>query len=102
MHECTCNPGFMRDTLIPQVGIITDVRTETPDVKTFRVEALGGGKGSALGTGGMVTKIRAAHIATEAGVDMIITNGSKPQVLYDIAEGKAVGTRFLAGGRKSI
>ena len=44
MHECKYNPGFMRDTLIPQVGIITDIRTETPDVKTFRVEALGGGK----------------------------------------------------------
>ena len=33
MHECTCNPGYMRDTLIPQVGIITDIRDETPDVK---------------------------------------------------------------------
>ena len=44
MHECKYNPGFMRDTLSPQAGIITDIRTETPDVKTFRVEALGGGK----------------------------------------------------------
>ena len=44
MHECKYNPGFMRDTLIPQVGIITDVRTETPDVKTFRVERPEGGK----------------------------------------------------------
>ena len=44
MHECTCNPGYMRDTLIPMVGIITDIRTETPDVKTFRVEHPEGGK----------------------------------------------------------
>ncbi len=44
MHECTCNPGFMRDTLIPMVGIITDIRIETPDVRTFRVNAPGGGK----------------------------------------------------------
>ena len=44
MHECKYNPGFMRDTLIPQVGIITDIRTETPDVQTFRVNAPGGGK----------------------------------------------------------
>ena len=44
MHECTCNPGYMRDELIPQVGIITDIRTETPDVKTFRVERPDGGK----------------------------------------------------------
>ena len=44
MHECTCHPGFTHDTLIPMVGVITDVRTETPDVKTFRVERPGGGK----------------------------------------------------------
>ena len=44
MHECKYNPGFLRDTLIPQVGVITDIRTETPDVKTFRVNAPGGGK----------------------------------------------------------
>ena len=44
MHECTCNPGYMRDELIPQVGIITDIRTETPDVKTVRVERPDGGK----------------------------------------------------------
>ena len=44
MHECKYNPGFMRDTLIPQVGIVTDIRQETPDVKTFRVEAPNGGK----------------------------------------------------------
>lgn len=41
MHECKYNPGFLRDTLIPQVGVITDIRTETPDVKTFRVNAPG-------------------------------------------------------------
>lgn len=44
MHECTCNPGYMRDTLIPMVGIVTDIREETPDVKTFRVEHPEGGK----------------------------------------------------------
>lgn len=50
-----------------------------------------------LGTGGMVTKLRAAAIATAAGCEMVIANGSKPEVLYDIAEGRAVGTRFLTG-----
>ena len=44
MHECTCFPGFAHDVLVPQVGIITDIREETPDVKTFRVNAPGGGK----------------------------------------------------------
>lgn len=50
-----------------------------------------------LGTGGMITKLRAAAIATEAGCEMVIANGSKPEVLYDIAEGRSVGTRFLTG-----
>ena len=50
-----------------------------------------------LGTGGMITKLRAAAIATEAGCEMVIANGSKPEVLYDIAEGRPAGTRFLTG-----
>lgn len=58
--------------------------------------ALGGGKGSALGTGGMATKLHAAQIATENGCDMIITNGADPDCLYRIAEGRPVGTRFYA------
>lgn len=58
--------------------------------------SLAGGKGSELGTGGMITKIHAAEICTAAGCDMIITNGSRPSVLYQIMEGEEVGTRFLA------
>ena len=50
-----------------------------------------------LGTGGMITKLRAAAIATEAGCEMVIANGSKPEVLYDIAAGRPAGTRFLIG-----
>ena len=55
---------------------------------------LAGDKGSKLGTGGMITKLRAATIATEAGCDMIITNGAVPANLYDIIDGKDVGTKF--------
>ncbi len=58
--------------------------------------ALGGGSGSSLGTGGMVSKINAAKICTESGCDMIIANGENPEILYDIAEGKNIGTRFIA------
>ena len=72
-----------------------------------RVEALGpeiwalaGGSGSELGTGGMVTKLRAAELCMAAGCDMIITNGSRPKDLYDIAAGENVGTRFVGRGRK--
>ena len=50
-----------------------------------------------LGTGGMITKLRAAAIATEAGCEMVIANGSKPEVLYDIAAGRPAGTSFLTG-----
>ena len=50
-----------------------------------------------LGTGGMITKLRAAAIATEAGCEMVIANGSKPEVLYDIAAGRPAGTRLLTG-----
>ena len=62
---------------------------------TEEVMSLGEGAGSGLGTGGMKTKLRAARIVTEAGCDMIITNGSYPARLYDIVEGLSVGTRFL-------
>ena len=44
MCECHCHDGYTLDTLIPKVGIITDIRQETPDVKTFRVNAPEGGK----------------------------------------------------------
>ena len=58
--------------------------------------ALAGGAGSSLGTGGMLTKLRAARIATEAGCDMIIANGAYPELLYKIADGEPVGTKFYA------
>lgn len=58
--------------------------------------SLDGGSGSNLGTGGMATKLRAAQMATAAGCEMVIANGQSPEVLYDVAAGKRVGTRFLA------
>ncbi len=70
--------------------IIETVRELTP-----AVYELAGGSGSALGTGGMKTKLHAAFLATEAGVDMIIMNGSRPERLYDAVEGRGVGTRFI-------
>ena len=56
--------------------------------------ALAGVSGTNLGTGGMVTKLQAAKICMACGCDMIITNGKDPQNLYDIVDGKAVGTTF--------
>ncbi len=69
--------------------IIDEVCEITDDIR-----ALAGGTGTSRGTGGMVTKISAAETATAAGVDMIIANGADPEVLYDIFDGKKVGTLF--------
>ena len=63
---------------------------------TPEVMALADGAGSALGTGGMSTKLRAARMVTSSGADMVIANGAHPELLYDIAEGRAAGTRFAA------
>lgn len=67
---------------------------------TPQIEALAGGSGTSLGTGGMATKLHAAHIATEAGFDMVIANGARPAILYDIVDGKRVGTRFIGEGNR--
>ena len=62
---------------------------------TPEIEGMIGGAGSSLGTGGMITKINAAKIVTENGTDMVIANGENPNLLYDIIDGKDIGTRFL-------
>lgn len=72
---------------------------EVVEELTPEIIALGGGAGSNLGTGGMATKLRAAQIATEQGISMRIMNGSRPYELYDVLDGKAVGTLFVGGGK---
>lgn len=67
---------------------------------TEEILSLGKGAGSAMGTGGMQTKLHAAGICMAAGCDMVIANGNDPQLLYAIARGEKVGTRFLA--KKSV
>ncbi len=57
--------------------------------------AASGGNHTTLGTGGMNTKLRAADMCMQNGTDTVIANGSKPSVLYDILEGKQIGTRFV-------
>ena len=63
---------------------------------TPEIEKMTGGAGSKLGTGGMTTKLKAAATANAAGIDMVIANGKNPKLLYDIVDGKNVGTKFLA------
>ena len=55
---------------------------------------LAGVSSTTQGTGGMVTKLRAAEICLSCGCDMVIANGNNPANLYDIIDGKDVGTRF--------
>ena len=77
----------------PNAVLIPVVSEITPEVL-----ALAGGTGSSLGSGGMATKLKAATIATTAGIDMIIANGENPEILYDLFDGKPVGTRFAGRG----
>ncbi len=85
-------------------GLYTADPHKTPDAKllhevydlTEEIIASAGGKGTALGTGGMKTKLQAAAMCCEQGCDMVIMNGSTPALLYDLFEGKSVGTRFFA------
>ena len=63
---------------------------------------MAGGAGSTLGTGGMATKLNAAQIATENGIDMVIMNGKNPDLLYDLFDNKQVGTLFLAKNGKGV
>ena len=80
--------------LHPEAKLLHTVPALTPEILE-----MAGGAGGWRGTGGMVTKLNAARIAMGSGFDMVITNGSRPESLYDIIDGKAVGTRFL-GGKK--
>ena len=73
--------------------LLSEVRAITPAM----IESAGGG-GTALSTGGMATKLTAARICMDAGIDMMIANGADPAILYDVLDGKPVGTRFI--GRK--
>ena len=70
--------------------LISRVEAITPDIL-----ALAGESGSCLGTGGMATKLRAAQRVNAAGIDMVIANGSDPDILYQIVEGAPAGTRFI-------
>ncbi len=69
--------------LIPVVDEIND-----------SITALAGGAGSDFGTGGMTSKLAAASIAMENGIDMVITNGENPQNLYTVTKGGSIGTLF--------
>ena len=78
----------------PNARLIREVRVIDDEIR-----ALAGGAGSSRGTGGMITKLQAAELATENGIDMVIASGEAPELLYDIVEGKPAGTLFT--GRRA-
>jgi glutamate 5-kinase len=73
----------------PDAKLIKSVPSITPEI-----EAIAGGSNSAVGTGGMATKIVAAKIANAAGTPVTILNGGFMQNLYDAVDGKEVGTKI--------
>jgi glutamate 5-kinase len=74
----------------PEAQLIAEVGQVSAEL-----DQVAGSKGSNWGTGGMVTKLEAARIATAGGITMVITDGSIPQNLPKILEGEAIGTKFL-------
>jgi len=71
--------------------IIHSVHEITPEL-----ERLAKGSGSSFSTGGMITKIAAAKICLHEGIDCAITNGSDPGIIFDVLDGKMIGTHFVA------
>ena len=86
-------------------GLYTADPHKDPDAVLLRhvteindeVRALAGVSGSGLGTGGMITKLQAAELCLGCGCTMVIANGERGEVLYDILDGKEVGTKFSRG-----
>lgn len=94
-----------RLVLLSDIDGLYDANPRTnPDAKLIKLvsridsglAAAAGGPGSELGSGGMETKISAAIIATQGGITMNIINGSDPDRLYEVLEGKNPGTEFAA------
>lgn len=89
-------------------GLYDSNPRENPNAKLIdRVEridsalrAIAGGPGTAGGTGGMATKLGAAELCMDAGISMLITRGDNAEILYDIVDGKNVGTLFKRKRKK--
>lgn len=72
------------------------VLIHTVDELNDDIFALAGGSGTNRGTGGMITKLHAAEIATGAGIDTVVMNGSDPEDIYKVLDGRQLGTLFKA------
>lgn len=79
----------------PQAALIREAAAGDP-----ALEAMAGGAGSALGRGGMITKVLAAKRAARSGASTMIASGREPDVLLRAAAGEAIGTMLIAGTAK--
>ena len=59
-----------------------------------KIRSCAGGAGTSVGTGGMVTKLNAASICMEQGIDMVLANSKDLKILRSIINGEDVGTLF--------
>lgn len=93
--------------LTDQKGLYSSDPRKDPDAKLItRVDAIdehiieiAGGSGTTLGTGGMATKIKAAKVATESGVEMVIASGENPQLILALVKGCGEATFFKPSSR---
>lgn len=87
----TDQPGFFtadprsdsKAQLIKEVSVIDD-----------KIWAMAGASSGDIGTGGMVTKIEAAELATRSGTEVIIAPGAEPDIILRVVRGEPLGTRF--------
>jgi glutamate 5-kinase len=77
--------------LVPDAQPI-DLVNNIQDLNKLQIEL--SSRGTQWGTGGMVTKISAARIATAGGVRTVITQGRFPENIEKIIDGETIGTRF--------
>jgi glutamate 5-kinase len=81
--------------LHPEAHLIAQVDKIDADIERLAADTPG-----EMGTGGMVTKIEAARLATASGVSMVIADGRLPDVIIRLADGEAIGTHFLPSSLK--
>lgn len=79
----------------PDARMISRVAEITPEIMKMAA-----GSHTSQGTGGFVTKLRAAKIAGAAGIDTAVVNGSDPEIIYELLAGRSFGTLFEHGGKK--
>ena len=79
----------------PRVDTYARLLKRVPEIDD-EIKKMAGGTGSNRGTGGMSTKVAAAEIATQSGIECCVINGSNPEILYELMDGHNPGTIFEA------